>query len=886
MKEGYMALANQARPVTNQGAHHPLRNKHGKGSLHEKPAEEGSQTETGTTVNRKINHFPKLPDLKSRCDRFKYQDSLFKVTPAHSTPSAFYSKPFPGEQEKPVSHLYSNKQGLSNVYVRYEETSGKIRSGFWCKSEEKNIKKASACVEKITENYPTSHKQAFILTELRNEPNILKMFGASNNRHDRKYSIVTEMADTTLAKQSSHLSSESQIDCIKDMVSALKSTHQAGVCHGDIRPEHYYGFENPSSEEDIPASHTYKLGHFDQSFFMGEAIPPLPPDLRYQHPRRVLGSPELKDHPERIDLWSLGISMAEALLGDKATAILTLLKENNEQLLRNKATRSPSTSDLNFAYIAPTLLIQTLDATIPAHDTDRQKLVNLTKRILIENFPLLNEKLPPANRISTSTASITIDFISTALHRLFPYNHQQKTTPSIKEDTTPILETLSLSPTEENSTTSSPLAKKFAEFKETASFSQVIKSEAPANENTVYSDSDHHIHTYHIKGKPPIVFYREDFKASGTSGVARMGKICKEGETDPTKTIDCVEKRIPISQFLAEAKENRYKNDFEFEIFVHCQLKEAKNITKLFAASTPYIGTYSEGAELQGVGKPIEKERNDLKCTMLMEAGKSDMNGALENPEKPLTGTPTALFNTCRDMTNGIREMHEKGFIHADFKPGNCLVFSDGTIKVSDFGHTFIQGQNICDNLTTYRYAHPMQAKEENSLQDQPEKIDLWSLAVSLSEVVLDGNTEKTAPLEKAFEDCFQGRAENAPYDYKPLVSLIETLNGLATSGNPMQQQIATLITLMFIGLDPDVKTHLNESNTPKNTLSPELSSKLRPITASGILEILNNFEKPHINTPPTVTPDPTSTPKEQPKTRRPSTPIPTKYKQSTRAEG
>ncbi|MBN1397727.1 MAG: serine/threonine protein kinase [Bacteroidetes bacterium] len=103
------------------------------------------------------------------------------------------------------------------------------------------------------------------------------------------------------------------------------------------------------------------------------------------------------------------------------------------------------------------------------------------------------------------------------------------------------------------------------------------------------------------------------------------------------------------------------------------------------------------------------------------------------------TGTTRSLKYARKVALHTLRGLvaaHEKEIIHRDIKPGNILVLTDGTLKVSDFGLAYvasvptITAQGMV--LGTPAYMSPEQIKHE--VVDQ--RTDLFSMGVTLTEVL------------------------------------------------------------------------------------------------------------------------------------------------------
>ena len=102
--------------------------------------------------------------------------------------------------------------------------------------------------------------------------------------------------------------------------------------------------------------------------------------------------------------------------------------------------------------------------------------------------------------------------------------------------------------------------------------------------------------------------------------------------------------------------------------------------------------------------------------------------------EKVLTWKDTVHF--IIQILRALQHAHEKGIIHRDIKPQNIMMFTDGTIKVMDFGIAKFareQGKTATDQaIGSVHYISPEQAKGD--VTDQ--KSDIYSVGAMMYEML------------------------------------------------------------------------------------------------------------------------------------------------------
>ncbi|CAO3586298.1 unnamed protein product [Absidia cylindrospora] len=86
----------------------------------------------------------------------------------------------------------------------------------------------------------------------------------------------------------------------------------------------------------------------------------------------------------------------------------------------------------------------------------------------------------------------------------------------------------------------------------------------------------------------------------------------------------------------------------------------------------------------------------------------------------------------ARETLNALAYLHTKGFIHRDVKCENLLISHSGEIKLADFGLATSTKHVNQDRLGTAKWMAPEVIEE----QSYDEKVDLWSLGITLIEMM------------------------------------------------------------------------------------------------------------------------------------------------------
>ncbi|CAL5187883.1 unnamed protein product [Lathyrus oleraceus] len=88
-----------------------------------------------------------------------------------------------------------------------------------------------------------------------------------------------------------------------------------------------------------------------------------------------------------------------------------------------------------------------------------------------------------------------------------------------------------------------------------------------------------------------------------------------------------------------------------------------------------------------------------------------------------------------RSVVEGLKYIHENGFVHCDLKPPNILVFENGDVKISDFG--LAKEMRVEEDKKMRCKGTPMFMSPESVMDgvyDSP--VDIWALGCTVVEIL------------------------------------------------------------------------------------------------------------------------------------------------------
>ncbi|ORY91829.1 kinase-like domain-containing protein [Syncephalastrum racemosum] len=149
----------------------------------------------------------------------------------------------------------------------------------------------------------------------------------------------------------------------------------------------------------------------------------------------------------------------------------------------------------------------------------------------------------------------------------------------------------------------------------------------------------------------------------------------------------------------------------------------------------------------------------------------------------------------ARQTLNALVFLHSKGFIHRDVKCENLLIGPSGEVKLADFGLATSTRHTNRERLGTAKWMAPEVIKEK----PYDEKVDLWSLGVTLIEMM-----DRVPPHyaikddEHVFEKIMQESSPTFTYSYPTIycTGLVAWLLEENPENRPTAKEVVTELDL------------------------------------------------------------------------------------------
>ncbi|XP_051893621.1 serine/threonine-protein kinase STK11 isoform X2 [Pristis pectinata] len=188
-------------------------------------------------------------------------------------------------------------------------------------------------------------------------------------------------------------------------------------------------------------------------------------------------------------------------------------------------------------------------------------------------------------------------------------------------------------------------------------------------------------------------------------------------------------------------------------------------------------------------------------------------------------------------LIDGLEYLHSQGIVHKDIKPGNLLLTTDGTLKISDLGvaealHPFAEDDTCRTSQGSPAFQPPEIANGLDTFSGF--KVDIWSAGVTLYNITTGLYPFEGDNIYKLFENIGKGEY-TIPEECGPL--LTDLLQGMLEYDPVKRFSIQQIRQHNWFR-----KKHPQTENPVPIPPSPETKDKWRSMTVVPYLEDLHGY--------------------------------------------
>jgi serine/threonine protein kinase len=154
--------------------------------------------------------------------------------------------------------------------------------------------------------------------------------------------------------------------------------------------------------------------------------------------------------------------------------------------------------------------------------------------------------------------------------------------------------------------------------------------------------------------------------------------------------------------------------------------------------------TYARILDSDNLAKGLFVKLSKTSQNLVLEHYSINLKDAFKTMELPWNKRDDLIRAIFFQVASGLKELHERGFIHKDLKPANILLAHDGRLMIADFGLTayLVKGSDVPQDFYFKSTTDDIEPPEGNHALNTPfigKSYDIWSLGCVLAYIIRRG---------------------------------------------------------------------------------------------------------------------------------------------------